>query len=121
MSGIFRLAQGNNIYDGLPDPAVCRVNAENLLMPCRNVFGHLADSEALFKRQLAVEWEHLSEEAAQDIADIITSGRFSVILNAAQGGCSPCGDYVCEDYVSSVTRVKAGEAEYSLSVSAREV
>jgi hypothetical protein len=52
---------------------------------------------------------------------MITSGRFSIILNAAQGGGSPCGDYVCEDYVSELTGVNGSEAEYSLSFSATEV
>jgi hypothetical protein len=121
VSGILRLAQANEIYGELPDPTLCRIDAENLLMPCRNVFGQLAESEALFKRHVRVEWEHLSEETAGEIARIITSGRFSIILNAAQGGCSPCGDYMCVTYLSRVTRVKDGEAEYSLSFDAGEV
>lgn len=121
MSQVMRLAQGNTIFDGLPSPTFCRINAENLLMPCRNVFGSLADSEALFKRHVRAEWKCLSEEEAGDILDIITSGRFSIILNAAQGGGSPCGDYVCEDYLCDLTGVKDSRAEYSLSFSAREV
>ena len=56
MSGILRLAQANEIYGELPDPTLCRIDAENLLMPCRNVFGQLAESEALFKRHVRVEW-----------------------------------------------------------------
>ena len=121
MSGLMWLAQGNNIFEDLPDPTSCRINAENLLMPCRNVFGSLADSEALFKRHVRAEWKCLSETLAEDILDLITSGRFSIILNAAQGGGSPCGDYVCEDYVSELTGVNGSEAEYSLSFSATEV
>ncbi len=121
MSGLLSLAQGNNVYDSLPDPDLCRVNAENLLLPNRNVFGSLAESETLFKRSVRADWHGLSQAEAEELTGVITSGPFSIILGAAQGGCSPCGDYMCESFVSEVKRVRDDGAEYDVSVSAKEV
>jgi hypothetical protein len=120
MNSIMRLAVGNTIFDGMQSPSFCRINAKNVLMPERNVFGSLAQGEALFKRHVRVEWMCLSAEEAADILDIITSAHFSIILGAAQGGTA-CGDYVCEDYLCDLERVKDSRAEYSLSFSAREI